>query len=307
MAEAVKALLAESAPSLQPDSIAFSPSPYASSHLLVDVAVSSGMAVTHFVLKDTGNLSRAARASRPYGITSSDRESNIYETVLRGIDGPPSYFGALRQAHRHWLLLERIRGRELTKIGDRRIWRLAARWLGRLHGRETEVPDGGISRGEGYFRSTLARALPAVHMAEAGLGLQRVVNAWNPVVELLLAVPISLVHGDAFPANVVVGPQDRVCFVDWELAGKGPGLLDLAALTAGSWTESERDGMLNAYAAGVRDMRGHLPADLRRHLLACRILVAVEMIGAMRNWEPPSHQYWDWPRELGKLAAEFAL
>jgi aminoglycoside phosphotransferase (APT) family kinase protein len=309
MAEAVRALLAESAPSLVPDSIAFSRSPYASSHFLVDVAVSTRKAVTHFVLKDTGSISHAAKAPRQHLPQSSDRESNVYAAVLRGIDGPPRYFGALRGAHRHWLLLERVRGRELTKVGDHRIWRLAARWLGRFHGLETDFSKDGVSRGEAYFRDALRRALPALEAADPNLGLHRVVRAWDPVVELLLATPACLVHGDAFPANVVVGPQDRVCFVDWELAGMGPGLLDLAAFTAGSWTASEREGMNNGYEAGLRDSRApsSSSAGLTRRLLASRILVAVEMIGAMSSWEPPSHQLWDWPRELATLARELAL
>jgi thiamine kinase-like enzyme len=115
------------------------------------------------------------------------------------------------------------------------------------------------------------------------------------------------VHGDAFPANVVLGAQDRICFVDWELAGAGLGLHDLAALTAGSWTDSEREAMLEAYATGLKDSRATWGSDVARLLLACRILVAVEMIGAMRDWEPPSHQYWDWPTELARLADDLGL
>jgi aminoglycoside phosphotransferase (APT) family kinase protein len=134
-----------------------------------------------------------------------------------------------------------------------------------------------------------------------------VVSAWDAVVELLLASPACLLHGDAFPANVVLGAHDRVCFVDWELAGTGPSLLDLAALTSGSWTEPECEGMLNAYLVGLKDSRATPRTGLGRHLLACRILLAIEMIGAMRNWEPPSHQHWDWPQELARLANELAL
>jgi aminoglycoside phosphotransferase (APT) family kinase protein len=307
MAEAVTAMLADSEPSLKPDSIAFSPSPYASSHLIVDVAVSTRKTVSHFVLKDTGNVSHAAEASRPQMAKARDREARVYATALRGIDGPPRYFGALRRADCHWLLLERVRGRELTKVGDRRIWRLAARWLGRLHGLDTGFSEDGMSRGEAYFQSALTRALPAIDSAEPGLRLHRVVGAWDHVLELLLASPACLLHGDAFPANVVLGAQDRVCFVDWELAGTGPRLLDLAALTSGSWTEPEREGMLHAYSVGLKDSRATSHAGLGRNLLACRIVLAVEMIGAMRDWEPPSHQYWDWPQELARLANELAL
>jgi hypothetical protein len=46
---------------------------------------------------------------------------------------------------------------------------------------------------------------------------------------------------------------------------------------------------------------------MARQLKACQALVAVELIGAMRDWEPPSHQYWDWHRELAGLAGELGL
>ena len=50
--------------------------------------------------------------------------------------------------------------------------------------------------------------------------------------------------------DILIVPEDnglRICPVDWELAARGPGLLDLAALSAGRWSDDERDRLARAY------------------------------------------------------------
>jgi aminoglycoside phosphotransferase (APT) family kinase protein len=42
-----------------------------------------------------------------------------------------------------------------------------------------------------------------------------------------------------------------VCPVDWEMAAVGPGLVDLAALSAGGWTAPEREALALAYYAAL--------------------------------------------------------
>ena len=61
--------------------------------------------------------------------------------------------------------------------------------------------------------------------------------------ERLLALPVGFIHGELYPSNVLVGERTgRICAVDWEMAGIGPLLLDLAALTSGAWTQrAQRD------------------------------------------------------------------
>jgi thiamine kinase-like enzyme len=55
------------------------------------------------------------------------------------------------------------------------------------------------------------------------------------------------VHGEAFPSNVVLGPAGELALIDWETAGHGPGVLDLAALSAG-WPPAEAARIASAYA-----------------------------------------------------------
>lgn len=307
MADVVRRILAQANPPLKPDSIAFSASPYASRHILIDTAVSVDGSLLQLVLKDVTEQARSGGAAHPDTPRLDGLEADIYTVRLAGMKGPPHCYGALRDGTHQWLLLERVRGRELTKVGDLDIWRAAARWLGRLHSLDTAGFEGGLVRDEAYMWRALRQAGPGIEAAPVALGLRRVASAWDAIVAALLAIPVSAVHGDAFPANVIVGHDGRICFLDWELAGLGPGLVDLAAMTAGTWTAAERQGMVAAYAAGVTPSRPVAPSDLTRGFIASRILVAVEMLGAPSEWEPPSHQVWDWAGELSKLADEFGL
>jgi len=307
LAEVVWNILRRADPPLEPNAIAFNPSPYASSHFLIDVAVSTSGELLHLVMKDIQSPSPQARLARPNTPRIESREADVYTTMLPEITGPPRFFGAHRLKGHHWLLLERVRGRELTKVGEQRIWDMAARWLGHLHTSGATSPKSGVVRDEAYLDQALARARKGIEAAPGAYRLNRVTEGWARIVELLLTIPASVMHGDAFPANVLVGEANRVCFVDWELAGFGPGLIDLAALTAGKWSDVERLRMVASYAQGLTDSGTVNTTGLIEHLLVCRILLAVEMMGALRDWQPPSHQVWDWPRELGSLLDQFGL
>jgi thiamine kinase-like enzyme len=67
-------------------------------------------------------------------------------------------------------------------------------------------------------------------------------EAGPPESKLLHRVSLD---GEYYASNIVVAGQ-RVCPVDWELAGAGPGLLDLAALTTG-WSYADRAAIAAAY------------------------------------------------------------
>ena len=64
--------------------------------------------------------------------------------------------------------------------------------------------------------------------------------------EWAAARPRTFLHGEFYPSNVLIedaveGPRVRP--VDWEMAGLGPGLADLAALISGRWEEAEREAL----------------------------------------------------------------
>src|SRR5947209_6646174 len=73
--------------------------------------------------------------------------------------------------------------------------------------------------------------------------LPAIAAGFPAVVERLLALPRTLIHNEFYPSNVLIERRRegvRVCPVDWEMAARGPALIDLAALTAGNWNETER-------------------------------------------------------------------
>ena len=89
---------------------------------------------------------------------------------------------------------------------------------------------------------------------------------YREAVAVVQAAPRTVIHGEAFPSNVLVTPQGDPCVVDWETAGYGCGLIDLAALTAG-WAPAAAWRIAAAYG-------GDLAA-----LPAARLVVAVRGLG----------------------------
>jgi thiamine kinase-like enzyme len=105
------------------------------------------------------------------------------------------------------------------------------------------------------------------------------------------------------------GGEVRICPVDWEMAAVGSGLLDLAALTAGQWTEEERTALALAYY-------GALPPAARQTLDEpaflealdwCRLQLAVQWLGWAPGWSPPAEHAHDWLGEALHLAGRLGL
>jgi thiamine kinase-like enzyme len=92
-----------------------------------------------------------------------------------------------------------------------------------------------------------------------------------------------------------------VAAVDWEQAGIGPGLVDLAALTAGRWGEADRAEIAAAYAATAGS-----DFDVGA-LEACRLHLALQWLGWSPGWTPPVDHRQDWLEEAVKAAARLGL
>ena len=89
-----------------------------------------------------------------------------------------------------------------------------------------------------YFNEWARRALATVaeQSPELGATLDGVVRRYDPAVRLLANQPPTLVHNDLSPKNVLADTSRspaRICFIDWEMAGVGCGLLDLVHLKYG--------------------------------------------------------------------------
>lgn len=296
------------------------PSAYRTSFPLeeVDALLSDGT-VLRLVLKDLRRraLDGAARRAKPAFLYSPRREVAVYRSVLSTAPlGTARLFAAADEGGREppWLLLERVPGVELYQVGDLGVWREVARWLARLHARflrpETLPAEAPLIRHDAaYYRRWMRRAL-AFRRRRGGStdGLERVAERYDEVVERILALPRSLIHGELYASNVLVqeraGRARRVCPVDWETAALGPGLVDLAALVAGAWSEAERESIARAYLDEWTDLApAPLPEETFRDGLACcRLHLAVQWLGWSARWSPPREHAHDWLREALDLS-----
>jgi len=137
-------------------------------------------------------------------------------------------------------------------------------------------------------------------------------HSYERVIEQLVALPIAFIHGEFYASNVLV-EQTRgklhVCPVDWEMAARAPGLVDLAALVAGKWTEEERQTLALDYHAAAARTRSK-PSDAAAFLTAlryCRLHLAVQWLGWAPYWTPPPEHRQDWLGEALHLAEELGL
>jgi hypothetical protein len=79
--------------------------------------------------------------------------------------------------------------------------------------------------------------------------LGQIIRQAEQVVEPLRAVPFTLLHGDFWAGNIVRDDEGDMVVLDWQLAGLGPGVLDLLVLVMTSqwelppWTPPDAAGV----------------------------------------------------------------
>ncbi|MBI1176476.1 phosphotransferase [bacterium] len=283
------------------------------------------------VLKDSspGSLMSTARKVRPHAIYDPMREIEIYRTTLRDLNlGTATCYGAIcsDENGRYWLLLERVDGPLLWQVGAARMWAEAARWLARMHGRfdverQTES-NSRLAHLPRYNRTYLSmwreRANEFMGGDNApGTPLQRrrfgkLMDRYDRVIETLLHLPFSLIHGEFYPSNVVVGRGKhgaRICPIDWELAAVGPGALDLAALVSGEWSDDERAVMIKAYF-DVACHHGNAISNLsemKETVDFCRLHIAVQLLGWAVDWSPPKLHARNWLADALRIGGRIGL
>jgi hypothetical protein len=289
-------------------------SEYATSHRIddVDVRCRNGDEL-QLVLKRSGDMLPESQGKRPAFLVDPAREARVYRSILdhAGI-GTPRFHGARREGRDgHWLLIERVRGAQLCHVGDRAFWEDAARWLARMHVTlapfaHASAADALIRHDDDFYRTWPARAI-AFHPSH-GLSIERLTRRWDEVVERLVSLPRTVIHGECYASNVLVdGRTGRVCAVDWEMAAVGPAVVDLAALTSG-WEGGDLAALIGAYRTelarrGVADPY----EDLEQSLALCRLYFCLQWLGWSRGWEPPEDQTNDWLGEALELAEASGL
>jgi Ser/Thr protein kinase RdoA (MazF antagonist) len=262
-------------------------------------------------------LGDGARLAKPEFLHDARREPAVYASVLAPAElGAPRYYGSIAEPEedRHWLFVEWVGGRELYQVGELGLWEAAARWLATAHvalgqGLERHAEIGHlVEYDERYYWRWMERAVefaPERPVASAR-SLKWLASRYGAVVGSLLELPRTVIHGEFYASNVLVAgepSQPRVAPVDWELAGSGPGLVDLAALVSGEWSEENREAIVDAYGshAGVAGFSA-------RQLDLARLHLAVQWLGwAPPSWVPPEGQRHDWLSEALALAERLEL
>ncbi|MFL5241588.1 MAG: phosphotransferase family protein [Gemmataceae bacterium] len=280
------------------------------------------------------NLSRnalleGARQAKPAFLHDPLRETEIYRAILAPHRmGTADYYGGVvdTRASRYWLFLEKVAGVELYQVGGFAIWLEVARYLAILHtwlaAKVQSLPQGPaahlLTYDAEYFRQWLIRAQQFLQAAgparrrKAKRLMERLAGGYERVIERLVALPATLIHGEFYASNVLVQESAeslRVCPVDWEMAGIGPSLIDLAAVIAGRWTAKQKKDLALAYHAS-------LPADnpwrakpeaMLTALEHCRLHLAIQWLGWSSDWSPPPEHKHNWLTEAIGAADRLGL
>jgi hypothetical protein len=288
---------------------------YATSHRTseIDVLRPDGT-VVELLFKDLapGALLPQATGRRPGFLDDPAREVEVYRDILATAGlGTPRCLAAGDAPDHPWLLLERVAGTVLWQVGDLGVWCDVARWAARLH--DVPLDLTATPRLLGYDRSFFsrwprrARQFQSTGDPVARARLDRVLRRYDEVIEALVALPPRFVHGELYASNVMVDPSlPRVCAVDWEMAGAGPGVLDLAALSAGGWGDVQRASIVAAYHQAL-PTQGYPLDELVTDVRRCRLHLCLQWLGWSPGWQAPATQRQDWLGVALRCAEELGL
>ena len=295
---------------------------YSSSYTLenIDVTLARGQKL-RLVLKDVSppSVLTTAQQVRPRFLYNPARESEVYQTLLNPArHGTARCVGAVNSPHLewHWIFLERVDGFLLWQVGDLAQWDAAARWLAAFHtehaGRKGPRSENLLKYDADFFAVWMERAEKFLNNLRVTnlKKFTRLASRYDRVVTRLAAMPTTLIHGEFYPSNVIVRPgaaAQTICAVDWEVAGIGPGALDLAALTAGQWSESEKRRFVTAYHGALNSRDPGSVEDLLEVVELCQLHLSVQMLGWAENWSPPDNHTQNWLGTALRLADKLGI
>jgi hypothetical protein len=300
------------------------PSPYRSTSPIEEVRAGFADGRTIEVMfKDLSPASFPPGAihAKPAFVLDPRREIEVYRRVLSRDGLGPRLFGSVMNERlgRYWLFLERAPGVELYQVGELETWQAVARWLARMHARyagtTARVPRSPhfLRHGASFFEMWMPRAVAFIQRpADSAAALRHVAGRYQSMVDRLGRLPRTFIHGEFYASNVLVQRTSggtRVLPVDWEMAGVGPGLLDLAALTAGRWGEAERMEIAEAYRDEMEVVTGRTvpEEEFLGSLDLCRLHVAIQWLGWSPSWSAPPEQAQDWLGEALSLARKLGV
>ena len=275
---------------------------------------------------DWNMLRDEVRQIKPRFLYNAMREVETYRSILpTAPPGPPFYYGSLLDVanERYWLFLEKVAGLELYQIGELDKWHAAAVWLAKLHrafaGKAAPLRDTAplLVYDEDYYARWMDRARRFTFESddaplEAKRDLEWLAGRYGRVIAGLLELPATFIHGEFYASNVLIADGNgdyRVAPVDWEVAAIAPAVFDLAALTAGSWTENQQQEMARAYFDALPDGGLWPPtfAELLNALDLAHIAIAIQWLGWAQTWTPPIETGQNWLGLALQLARKVGL
>ena len=186
-----------------------------------------------------------AKAGSPEGIA---REAFLLgEAVALMPLGLPT----LVEAGPGWILTEDVGGEPIAPVDVSPLQGLA-----RMH----ELFEGATGIEHERFRDVfgreqdglLAEARVSANAAALPEPLASLLADPSPLTDVIATQPRTLVHGDAWPGNVLVHGTEDFVWLDWTESGAGPAAFDLAVCLYGSpWAagSTSPEGALGAYFA----------------------------------------------------------
>ena len=217
-------------------------------------------------------------------------ELAVYREVLRpiGVTAPVCYGGEVDpKSGQAWLALEYLPGAlGVGKLHRSGAMVAAAEWIGRFHrltetGRTVGRTGWMKAYTRQYYMGWVRRTLKSSSSLPRKLPwLEAVCQHANGLLEPLLEQPLSIIHGEYYPHNVMYY-RGRVYPVDWESAARAAGEIDIASLTE-DWSAKKTRSYIAAYQR-ERWPEG-APAGFTRRFLAARLYFCFRWLGDYEDW-----------------------
>jgi hypothetical protein len=232
-------------------------------------------------------------------------EAAVYREVLQSSPvAAPRFYGAHTDSTtgETWLILEYLdQSVRVSKRPHLGSMELAARWIGQFHAAKERrlwtTPLLFLRRYDADYYLGWARrtALFAADLPQCPPWLPPLCQRFEEVVELLLASPPTVIHGEYYPKNILF--RDGAVYpVDWESAAVAAGEIDLASLVEG-WS-AEMVQQCEAEYQRARWPEG-APLDFARTLEAARLYWCFRWLGD-RSTDADSLWYLEQLRAVGE-------
>ena len=217
-------------------------------------------------------------------------ELAVYREVLRPIvvTAPVCYGGEVDpKSGQAWLALEYLPGAlGVGKLHRSGAMVAAAEWIGRFHrltetGRTVGRTGWMKAYTRQYYMGWVRRTLKSSSSLPRKLPwLEAVCQHASGLLEPLLEQPLSIIHGEYYPHNVLYY-RGRVYPVDCESAARAAGEIDIASLTE-DWSAKKTRSYIAAYQR-ERWPEG-APAGFTRRFLAARLYFCFRWLGDHEDW-----------------------